>query len=134
VYDDDRSGFGELQHAGLLGATDEHRVRLSLVDHDEQDDVHGPAELGRRRCHRGSLSGETRRRFGPHIDYQLNTNIYLSLRYTLTRATLHDAGIGGFDLISRGYYRLNTFNTFQFIETSIHGNAVNETSKSKLKK
>jgi hypothetical protein len=66
-------------------------------------------------------------RFGPHIDYQLNANNYLSLRYTLTRATLHDAGIGGFDLISRGYYRLNTFNTVQFIETSIHGTAVNET-------
>ncbi len=66
-------------------------------------------------------------RFGPHIDYQLNDNNYLSLRYTLTRATIQDAGIGGFDLISRGYYRLNTFNTVQVIETSIHGSAVNET-------
>ena len=66
-------------------------------------------------------------RFGPHIDYQLNDNNYLSLRYTLTRATIQDAGIGGFDLISRGYYRLNTFNTVQLIETSIHGSAVNET-------
>jgi hypothetical protein len=66
-------------------------------------------------------------RLGPHIDYQLNANNYLSLRYTLTDATLHNAGIGGFDLISRGYFRLNTFNTVQFIETSIHGTAVNET-------
>jgi hypothetical protein len=66
-------------------------------------------------------------RVGPHVDYQLNTNNYLSLRYTITRATIQDAGIGGFDLISRGYYRLNTFNTVQFIETSIHGRAVNET-------
>src|ERR1019366_2490796 len=66
-------------------------------------------------------------RFGPHIDYQLNPDNYLSLRYTLTRATIEDAGIGGFDLISRGYYRLNTFNTVQAIETSIHGTAVNET-------
>jgi hypothetical protein len=66
-------------------------------------------------------------RVGPHVDYQLNANNYLSLRYTLTRATIQDAGIGAFDLISRGYYRLNTFNTVQFIETSIHGTAVNET-------
>ncbi len=66
-------------------------------------------------------------RFGPHVDYQLNQNNYVSLRYILTRATIEDAGIGGFDLISRGYYRLNTFNTVQFIETSIHGKAVNET-------
>ena len=57
-------------------------------------------------------------RFGPHIDYQLNANNYFSLRYTLTRATIQDAGIGGFDLIPRGYYRLNTFNTVQFIETT----------------
>jgi hypothetical protein len=66
-------------------------------------------------------------RIGPHADYQLNPDNYLSLRYTLTRATIEDAGIGGFDLIPRGYYRLNTFNTVQFIETSIHGKAVNET-------
>jgi len=66
-------------------------------------------------------------RFGPHVDYQINANNYFSLRYTLTRATIQDAGIGGFDLIPRGYYRLNTFNTVQFIETSIHGTAVNET-------
>jgi hypothetical protein len=66
-------------------------------------------------------------RLGPHVDYQLNANNYLSLRYTITRATIQDAGIGGFDLISRGYYRLNTFNTAQFIQTSIHGSAVNET-------
>ncbi len=66
-------------------------------------------------------------RFGPHVDYQMGENNYLSLRYTLTRATIDDAGIGGFDLISRGYYRLNTFNTVQAIETSIHGSAVNET-------
>ena len=66
-------------------------------------------------------------RLGPHVDYQLNANNYVSLRYTLTRATIQDSGIGGFDLISRGYYRLNTFNTVQAIETSIHGTAVNET-------
>ncbi len=66
-------------------------------------------------------------RFGPHVNYQLNESNYLSLRYTLTRATIQDAGIGGFDQTSRGYYRLNTFNTVQFIETSIHGTSVNET-------
>ena len=64
---------------------------------------------------------------GPHVDYQLNENNYVSLRYILTRSTIQDAGIGGFDLTSRGYFRLNTFNTVQFIETSIHGNLVNET-------
>ena len=40
----------------------------------------------------------------PHIDYQLNDNNTLSLRYLFTHADIRDAGIGGFDLISRGYH------------------------------
>ena len=66
-------------------------------------------------------------RVGPHVDYQLNEKNYLSLRYTLTRAHIDDAGIGGFDLISRGFHLLNTFNTAQVIETSVHGASLNET-------
>jgi hypothetical protein len=34
---------------------------------------------------------------------------------------------GSFDLISRGYHQLITFNTAQLMETSVHGNTVNET-------
>ncbi len=64
---------------------------------------------------------------GPHVDYQLNENNTLSLRYLYTRAAITDAGIGSFDLISRGYHQLMTFNTAQAIETSVHGNTVNET-------
>jgi Carboxypeptidase regulatory-like domain len=66
-------------------------------------------------------------RIGPHIDYQINDNNYLSLRYTMTRADIRDAGIGSFDLISRGFHLLNTFNTVQGIETSLHGATLNET-------
>ncbi len=66
-------------------------------------------------------------RIGPHVDYQIDDNNYLSLRYTMTRAAIDDAGIGSFDLISRGYHLLNTFNTVQAIETSIHGTVLNET-------
>src|SRR5205823_1893850 len=40
----------------------------------------------------------------PHVDYQLNANNYLSLRYTLGHVDIHDQGIGSFDLISRGYH------------------------------
>lgn len=64
---------------------------------------------------------------GPHADYQLNATNTLSVRYLYTRADIRDGGIGSFDLISRGEHILNTFNTFQAIETSIHGNLVNET-------
>jgi hypothetical protein len=62
----------------------------------------------------------------PHIDYQINENNYLSLRYTLARVDIHDQGIGGFDLISRGYHLVNNYDTAQVVETSVHGNLVNE--------
>jgi hypothetical protein len=64
---------------------------------------------------------------GPHVDYQLNENNTLAVRYLYTRADIRDGGIGSFDLISRGTHFLHTFNTAQFIETSIHGSMVNET-------
>jgi Carboxypeptidase regulatory-like domain len=63
----------------------------------------------------------------PHIDYQLNDNNYVSVRYTLTRVNIRDQGIGAFDLISRGYFLLNHYDTMQVVETSVHGKAVNET-------
>ncbi len=63
---------------------------------------------------------------GPHADFQLNDKNTLSVRYLYTRADIRDGGIGSFDLISRGSHILNTFQTVQAIETSIHGNTVNE--------
>ncbi len=41
---------------------------------------------------------------GPHVDYQLSPNNTLSLRYLWTQGDIPDAGIGSFDLISRGYH------------------------------
>jgi hypothetical protein len=64
---------------------------------------------------------------GPHVDYQLNQNNTLGLRYLYTRADIKDGGIGSFDLISRGIHFLHTFNTAQIVETSVHGTLVNET-------
>jgi hypothetical protein len=64
---------------------------------------------------------------GPHVDYQLNQNNTLGLRYLYTRADIKDGGIGSFDLISRGIHSLHTFSTAQIVETSVHGTLVNET-------
>jgi hypothetical protein len=65
--------------------------------------------------------------FGPHVDYRIDDNNTLTLRYLYTRAAIRDAGIGSFDLISRGSHVVTTFNTGQIGETSIHGTLVNET-------
>ena len=63
----------------------------------------------------------------PHVDYQINDHNTLGLRYLWTRADIRDAGIGSFDLISRGYHLVHLFQTAQAIETFVHGASVNET-------
>ena len=63
----------------------------------------------------------------PHIDRQLNENNFFGFSYNLTRVNIADAGIGAFDLISRGYSLVNNFDTAQFTETSVHGSLVSET-------
>ena len=63
----------------------------------------------------------------PRIDYQLNDANTLSVRYSYVDAGVQEAGIGGFNLESRGDRRGNTYHTAQLIETSVHGPLVNET-------
>ncbi len=64
---------------------------------------------------------------GPHVDYRLNDNNTLSLRYLFTHADVRDSGIGGFDLISRGFHLEWLYNLVQIAETSVHGASVNDT-------
>src|SRR5260370_12593087 len=70
------------------------------------------------------------RRFGinPRIDYQLNAKNTLTVRYGFTRADIQGAGIGGFNLVSRGTNPENTNHTLQVTETAVLGkNIINET-------
>jgi hypothetical protein len=69
---------------------------------------------------------QRRFRVNPRVDYQLSQNHTLSLRYTYTGSDIQDFGIGGFNLVSRGYEVKNTYNTFQASETAIAGTTVNE--------
>ncbi|HEY1945374.1 MAG TPA: TonB-dependent receptor [Bryobacteraceae bacterium] len=74
-----------------------------------------------------SLTPQRRFRISPRVDYQLNENNTLSLRYTFTKSDIQDFGIGAFDLSSRGYRVQNVYNTFQATETAVIGTAINET-------
>src|SRR5436853_84720 len=70
------------------------------------------------------------RRFGinPRIDYQLNAKNTLTVRYGFTHADIQGAGIGGFNLVSRGTHPENTNHTLQVTETAVLGkNIINET-------
>ena len=63
----------------------------------------------------------------PRIDYQLSENQTLMFRYGFTHSDVRDNGIGGFDLISRGYHSQFTNQTVQAADTLLIGTAVNET-------
>jgi hypothetical protein len=66
-------------------------------------------------------------RVTPRIDYQLNDKNTLTFRYGFTHSDATDAGIGGFDLISRGYHNQFTDQTVQVSETAVLGTSINET-------
>jgi carboxypeptidase family protein len=70
---------------------------------------------------------QRRTRVSPRIDYQLNGNNTLTFRYDYARSDIQGAGIGGFNLISRGYHVHTSPQTVQAIETTVHGSTVNET-------
>ncbi len=63
----------------------------------------------------------------PRVDYRLNNNNTLTLRYGITHSDAQDAGIGGLDLISRGYHNQFTNQTAQVAETAVLGTTINET-------
>ncbi len=63
----------------------------------------------------------------PRIDYQLNSNNTVMFRYGFTRIDIEDAGIGSFDLPSRGYHFQSTNETVQATDTAVLGAAINET-------
>lgn len=63
----------------------------------------------------------------PRLDYQLSSNNTLTLRYTFSHGDIRDAGIGSFDLLSRGYHTPSTNQTAQVTDTAVFGASVNET-------
>jgi len=69
-----------------------------------------------------------RLRVSPRVDYQLNQNNTLTVRYGYTRNTQDNAGVGGFTLPSAGYNSLSTDQTVQATETAVlSAKVINET-------
>jgi hypothetical protein len=66
-------------------------------------------------------------RVTPRIDYQLDANHTISVRYGVTRGDIDGAGIGSFDLLTRGYHTTFLNQLAQFTETAVLGTAVNDT-------
>ncbi|PYU25073.1 MAG: hypothetical protein DMG30_06560 [Acidobacteria bacterium] len=66
-------------------------------------------------------------RLNPRVDYQLNDNNTLMVSYEATNSNITDAGIGGYDVISRGYHSHYLDQTVQMTETAVLGRNINET-------
>ena len=66
-------------------------------------------------------------RASPRIDYRLNDNNTLIVRYSITKSDINGAGIGTFDLPSRGYDYGYSNQTVQVTETAVLGSSINET-------
>jgi len=63
----------------------------------------------------------------PRIDYQISQNNTLSVRYRWSSMNIDDAGIGAFNLISRGYNTQSIHHTVQITETAVLStNVINE--------
>ncbi len=66
-------------------------------------------------------------RASPRVDYRLNDNNTLIVRYSITQSDINGAGIGTFDLPTRGYDYGYLNQTVQVTETAVLGSSINET-------
>ena len=57
--------------------------------------------------------------FSPRLDYQLNTNNTLIMRYSFNHSSIDNNGVGGFSLPERAYTTSSTQQNIQFTETAV---------------
>ena len=74
------------------------------------------------------LTPDRRTTFSPRLDYQLNGANTLVVRYSFSRSSTQNAGVGDFNLAERAYDSSSTQHTFQLTETAvINQKVINET-------
>lgn len=66
--------------------------------------------------------------FSPRLDYQINTNNTLIMRYSFDHSSTDNNGVGGFSLPERAYTSSSTQQNFQLTETAVlNASMINET-------
>ena len=87
-----------------------------------------PTTLDQAPFNAGIENPQTRTNVSPRVDYQINQDNTLTVRYQFSRDVRSNEGIGGFSLATQGYDILNTEQSLQLSDTQILGErAVNET-------
>ena len=74
------------------------------------------------------LTPQYRTTLTPRLDYSINANNTLTVRYQNTRVEMDKEGVGGFSLADQAYNQTSSENTLQVTETAVLGaRAINET-------
>ncbi|HKY42364.1 MAG TPA: TonB-dependent receptor [Pyrinomonadaceae bacterium] len=103
---------------GRFETDDNELVRATVLD-----DNFNTVEFGQ-----GFLVPRRNMFFSPRLDYAINTNHTLVVRYNFNRFRVDDSGIGGFTLPERGFDTVSTNQNIQLTETAIlNPTMVNET-------
>jgi Carboxypeptidase regulatory-like domain len=103
---------------GRFETDDNELVRATVLD-----DNFNPVDVGQ-----GFLVPKRNMFFSPRVDYAINSNHTLVVRYNFNRSTVNDQGVGGFNLPERGFDSVNTNQNIQLTETAIlNPTMVNET-------
>ena len=74
------------------------------------------------------LTPQFRTTLTPRLDYSINTNNTLTVRYQNTRVEMDKEGVGGFSLADQAYNQTSSENTLQVTENAVlSARAINET-------
>src|SRR5688500_12334300 len=103
---------------GRIETDDNELVRATVLDDDLNAVTFGQAFLVPRR----NLF------FSPRVDYAINTNHTLVVRYNYNRFSTDNQGVGGFALPERGFNVVSTNQNIQITETAVlNPTTINET-------
>jgi hypothetical protein len=103
---------------GRIETDDNELVRATVLD-----DNLNTVEFGQ-----GFLVPRRNMFFSPRLDYAINTNHTLVVRYNFNRFSADNQGIGGFTLPERGFNFVSTNQNIQVTETAIlNSTTINET-------
>lgn len=135
-FSDTRTPFQVRQYGGNLGGPIVKKKSSFFFDFQRRetddnelvtarilDDNLNPLNVGF-----GIVAPRRNLNFSPRLDYQLNTNNTLIVRYSYSRSKSENSGVGGFSLPERAFDTASTQQSFTVTETAIlNASMLNET-------